>query len=87
MESSSLSIIGVKNGDHLQLPPSNMHPLTLKLSALGGTKKKWWFLNGYLIQETDGNQSFDHVFHNHGKQQLTVMDEMGKTALAEFTLN
>lgn len=87
LESSSLSIIGVKNGDHLQLPASNVHPLTLQLFALGGAKKKWWFLNGHLIQETVEDHRFNYVFQSHGKQQLAVMDEMGKTALVEFSLN
>ncbi len=79
--------MGVKNGDHLKLPVSNVQLLTLKLSAIGGARKKWWFLNGNLIQETVDDHSFNYVFNYHGKQQLAIMDEAGKTAFVEFSLD
>lgn len=85
-KSSPLFIVGVREGDHLRLPVSSTEPLTLKLASLGGAGQRWWFLNGKLIEETAPDESFDKTFTKAGKQQLTLLDELGQTATVEFSV-
>ena len=47
-----LSIVGVREGDRLRRPASSARPLQLKLSALGGSGTRWWFLNGAPVAES-----------------------------------
>lgn len=84
--SSPLFIVGVREGDKLRLPATNSHPLSLKLSSLGGAGERWWFLNGAFIQQTDPDESFNQSFISKGKQQLTVLDELGQTMTVEFSV-
>ncbi|EPN33467.1 penicillin-binding protein 1C, partial [Pseudomonas syringae pv. actinidiae ICMP 19096] len=41
-----LSIVGVREGDNLRLPAGSRQALRLKLSALGGSGRRWWFIDG-----------------------------------------
>ncbi len=84
--SSPVFIVGVRQGDKLRLPASNKQPLALKLSSLGGAGQRWWFLNGVLIKESAPDEAFDKVFMHKGKQQLTLLDEIGQTATIEFSI-
>lgn len=82
-----LSIIGVRDGDSLRQPANSSQPLRIELSALGGSGKRWWFLDGQQIAESNAEQVFDYRFSRSGEFQLSVLDESGQTALLRFRVN
>lgn len=81
-----LSIVGVREGDNLRRPAASREALQLKLSALGGSGRRWWFLNGQPLTDTAPDASFNQAFSQLGRQQLSVLDESGQTARLEFSI-
>ncbi|NBA95083.1 peptidoglycan glycosyltransferase PbpC [Pseudomonas sp. R5(2019)] len=81
---SPLSIIGVREGDHLRRPAASQEPLRLTLSALGGEGRRWWFIDGAPQGETRGQEGLAASFTELGRHQLSVLDESGQTARVEF---
>ncbi|WP_397450092.1 peptidoglycan glycosyltransferase PbpC [Pseudomonas sp. NA-150] len=79
-----LSIVGVREGDQLRLPTGSKEQLQLKLSALGGSGRRWWFIDGMPMADTDAQGSFNPVLGRLGRYQLSVLDESGQTARVEF---
>jgi penicillin-binding protein 1C len=82
-----LSIVGVREGDRLRRPAGSAEPLRLRLSALGGSGRRWWFIDGRPIDETANEIEFTHVFTHSGQYQLSVLDESGQVARLEFSVN
>lgn len=81
-----LSIVGVREGDNLRRPAASREALQIKLSALGGSGRRWWFLNGQPLTDTAPEASFSQAFNQLGRQQLSVLDESGQTARLEFSI-
>ena len=81
-----LSIVGVREGDNLRRPAASREALQVKLSALGGSGRRWWFLNGQPLTDTAPDASFNQAFNQLGRQQLSVLDESGQTARLEFSI-
>ncbi|HRL92122.1 MAG TPA: peptidoglycan glycosyltransferase PbpC [Pseudomonas sp.] len=81
-----LSIVGVREGDNLRRPAASREALQIKLSALGGSGRRWWFLNGQPLTDTAPDASFNQAFNQLGRQQLSVLDESGQTARLEFSI-
>lgn len=81
-----LSIVGVREGDNLHRPAASREALQVKLSALGGSGRRWWFLNGQPLTDTAPEASFNQAFNQLGRQQLSVLDESGQTARLEFSI-
>ena len=79
-----LSIVGVRQGDQLRRPAASATPLSLKLSALGGSGQRWWFLDGTPLGSTQGADSLALGLQERGQHQLSVLDEGGLTARVEF---
>jgi penicillin-binding protein 1C len=84
--SSPLSIVGVREGDQLRLPAGSQQALQLKLSALGGSGRRWWFLNGAPLGDSANQDSVNASFERLGRYQLSVLDEAGQTARLEFSV-
>ena len=84
--SSPLSIVGVREGDQLRLPAGSQQALQLKLSALGGSGRRWWFLNGAPLGDSANQDSISVSFERLGRYQLSVLDEAGQTARFEFSV-
>ena len=84
--SSPLSIVGVREGDQLRLPADSQQALQLKLSALGGSGRRWWFLNGAPLGDSANQDSINASFERLGRYQLSVLDEAGQTARLEFSV-
>ena len=84
--SSPLSIVGVREGDQLRLPAGSQQVLRLKLSALGGSGRRWWFLNGAPLGDSANQDFINASFERLGRYQLSVLDEAGQTARLEFTV-
>lgn len=82
-----LSIAGVRNGDQLRRPVTSTEPLQLHVWALGGAGRRWWFLNGQPLGETQGAESLAVRFERGGRLELSVLDESGETARTEFQVN
>jgi penicillin-binding protein 1C len=82
-----LSIVGVRQGDRLRRPAGSAEPLRLRLSALGGAGRRWWFVNGRPLAETAADTDFNHAFSRSGRYQLSVLDESGQTARLEFSVD
>lgn len=82
--SSPLSIVGVREGDQLRLPAASQQALRLKLSALGGSGRRWWFLNGAPLGDSANQEFINASFEHLGRYQLSVLDEAGQTARLEF---
>lgn len=81
-----LSIVGVREGDNLRLPAGSRQALRLKLSALGGSGRRWWFINGSPMADTDTQHDFTPTLNKPGRYQLSVLDESGQTARVEFSV-
>ncbi len=79
-----LSIVGVREGDRLQRPAGSAEPLRLELSALGGSGRRWWFVNGQPVGESAEQETFTQRFEQRGDYQLSVLDESGQTARLGF---
>ena len=84
--SSPLSIVGVREGDQLRLPAASQQALRLKLSALGGSGRRWWFLNGTPLGDSANQDFINASFEQLGRYQLSVLDEAGQTARVEFSV-
>ncbi|QHF42849.1 penicillin-binding protein 1C [Pseudomonas sp. S35] len=84
--SSPLSIVGVREGDQLRLPAASQQTLRLKLSALGGSGRRWWFLNGAPLGDSANQDFINASFEHLGRYQLSVLDEAGQTARLEFSV-
>ncbi|WP_426100321.1 peptidoglycan glycosyltransferase PbpC [Pseudomonas sp. PSPC3-3] len=84
--SSPLSIVGVREGDQLRLPAASQQTLRLNLSALGGSGRRWWFLNGAPLGDSANQESINASFEQLGRYQLSVLDEAGQTARIEFSV-
>ena len=83
---SPLSIVGVREGDQLRLPAASQQALRLKISALGGSGRRWWFLNGAPLGDSANQDSINASFERLGRYQLSVLDEAGQTARLEFSI-
>lgn len=83
---SPLSIVGVREGDQLRLPAASQQTLRLKISALGGSGRRWWFLNGAPLGDSANQDSINASFERLGRYQLSVLDEAGQTARLEFSV-
>ncbi|MFV3404478.1 peptidoglycan glycosyltransferase PbpC [Pseudomonas sp. NY15463] len=79
-----LSIVGVRPGDSLRRPATSSEALQLRVSALGGNGRRWWFLNGAPLGETQGQESLAVRFEQAGRIELSALDESGETARVEF---
>jgi len=84
--SSPLSIVGVREGDQLRLPATSQQALRLKISALGGSGRRWWFLNGAPLGDSANQDFINASFERLGRYQLSVLDEAGQTARLEFSV-
>ena len=84
--SSPLSIVGVREGDQLRLPVASQQALRLKISALGGSGRRWWFLNGAPLGDSANQDFISASFEQLGRYQLSVLDEAGQTARLEFSV-
>ena len=82
-----LSIVGVRSGDNLRRPASSHEPLQLRVSALGGAGRRWWFLNGQPMGETQGQDSLPVRFEQAGSIELSALDESGETARVQFQVS
>jgi penicillin-binding protein 1C len=81
-----LSVVGVREGDQLRLPAGSQQLLRLKLSTLGGSGRRWWFIDGLPVGDTASQDSYTHTFARLGRYQLSVLDESGQTARVEFSV-
>ncbi|MBD8575472.1 peptidoglycan glycosyltransferase PbpC [Pseudomonas syringae] len=84
--STPLSIVGVREGDNLRLPAGSRQALHLKLSALGGSGRRWWFIDGVPAADTDNQDFFNTDLKRVGRYQLSVLDESGQTAQVQFNV-
>ena len=84
--SSPLSIVGVREGDQLRLPAASQQALRLNISALGGSGRRWWFLNGAPLGDSANQDSINASFERLGRYQPSVLDEAGQTARLEFSV-
>ncbi len=84
--SSPLSIVGVRDGDQLRRPAASQELLRLKLSALGGSGRRWWFVNGTPLGDSANQESINATFEQLGRVELSVLDEGGQTARVEFSV-
>ena len=82
--SPPLSIVGVHEGDHLRLPAGSRQALRLKLTALGGGGRRWWFIDGVPMADTQSQDSFNPTLSRLGRVELSVLDESGQTARVVF---
>ncbi|MGH8485990.1 MAG: peptidoglycan glycosyltransferase PbpC, partial [Pseudomonas sp.] len=82
-----ISIVGVRQGDQLRRPASSREPLRLDVSALGGSGRHWWFLNGAPLGESNGQQGLTVNLEQSGRVELSALDESGQTARVEFQVS
>lgn len=86
-EGDGLRITGVSHGTRLQLPAgSDASTLELEFhaeAALGGI---WWYLNGEPLGPTGTATSLRQHFADKGRQQISIMDGTGRTAMVEFDI-
>ena len=71
----------------LRRPAGSVEPLRLRLSALGGSGRRWWFVDGQPVAETTAEAVLSQSFSRAGRYQLSVLDESGQTAKLSFSLS
>ena len=81
-----LSIVGVRDGDQLRRPAASQEWLRLKLSALGGDGRRWWFLNGAPLGDSTQQEDITTRIKQAGRYEVSVLDEGGQTARVEFSV-
>jgi penicillin-binding protein 1C len=81
-----LSIVGVREDDNLRRPAGSADAVRLKLTTLGGSGRRWWFLNGAPLAESLAGDSVNQALSAVGRYQLSVLDEAGQTARVEFSV-
>ena len=75
-------------GDHGQACSRiSQELLRLKLSALGGSGRRWWFVDGQPLAESVAEAAFNQAFSRTGEYQLSVLDESGETARVAFQVS
>jgi penicillin-binding protein 1C len=79
-----LSIVGVREGDRLRRPAGTSEPLRLRLTALGGSGRHWWFVDGQPVAQSLAGSAINQRFSRPGDYQLSVLDESGQTARLRF---
>lgn len=79
-----LSVVGIREGDQLRRPAASHGVLALRLSALGGSGRRWWFVDGEPQGDTAPEGAFSLTLEKPGHHQLSVMDDSGQTAKLEF---
>ena len=79
-----LSIVGVREGDRLRRPAGSTEPLRLRLTALGGSGRHWWFVDGQPVAQSLAGSAINQRFSRPGDYQLSVLDESGQTARLLF---
>ena len=84
-QAAPLSIVGVREGERLRRPQGGAEPLRLSLSTLGGSGRRWWFVDGRPLGDSAAGAPFAHAFAV-GRHQLSVLDEGGQTARLEFSV-
>ena len=83
---TTLSIVGVRDGDRLRRPAASQAVLRLALSALGGDGRRWWFINGAPLGDSAQPEVFNTSLEQPGRYELSVLDESGQTARVEFSV-
>ncbi|WP_341304533.1 hypothetical protein [Pseudomonas sp. TMP25] len=76
----------MRDGDRLRRLAGNVEPPRLRLSALGGSSRGWWFFGRQPIAETSADALFIQPFSRTGRYQLSVLDESGHTAQLSFSV-
>ena len=79
-----LSIVGVRGGDHLRRAALHDGALQLHVSALGGIGRRWWFLDGVPLGETEGQAQQTLTLTRIGSVELSALDASGATARVRF---
>lgn len=79
-----LVILGVREGDRLRRPARSQAPVTLNLSALGGSGQRWWYMNGRALQERELAGLLKVALRQPGRYRITLLDEAGQTASVGF---
>ncbi|MFB4394098.1 MULTISPECIES: peptidoglycan glycosyltransferase PbpC [unclassified Pseudomonas] len=82
-----LSIVGVRPGDNLRRPATSSEQLQVRVSALGGNGRRWWFLNGQPLGETQGQDSLQVRLERAGQVELSALDDSGQTARVVFEVS
>ena len=81
-----LAIVGVRAGDQLRRPAGSRQTLQLRLGALGGSGRHWWFLDGQPLAQTTGADTWSAGLERSGPHQVSVLDDSGQTARVEFSV-
>ncbi|MDR0805657.1 MAG: peptidoglycan glycosyltransferase PbpC [Enterobacteriaceae bacterium] len=84
--SPPLLILGLKDGAILKRLPGTLS-LDLRLDTQGGRGKRWWFINGEVLTETEQNQPMITTLTTAGKYQVSVLDESGQVSSVGFVLD
>lgn len=79
-----LSIVGLREGEQVRRPAASAGPLRVRLSSLGGSGRRWWFLDGAPLGESSPDGALDAWPGDVGRHQLSLLDEAGATARLEF---
>lgn len=68
----------------MRRPAASAGPLRIRLSSLGGSGRRWWFLDGVPLGESSPDGALDAWPGDVGRHQLSLLDEAGATARLEF---
>lgn len=79
-----LSIVGVRQGDRLRRLQAGA--LNLQVSALGGSGRYWWFLDGQPLAVLGDGREQALSLPRLGGYQLSLLDDSGQVALLDFEL-
>lgn len=81
-----LSIVGVRDGERLRRPAQAKAAWELKVSALGGSVQRWWFIDGQEAGRSQNNEALKLRVNAPGLHQISLLDDQGQTAQVRLQL-
>lgn len=79
----ALRLDGLEHGQIIRARGSAL----VNLSATGGSGQYLWYVDGKLEHESSMDHPVTHHFHEPGRRQIVVMDNVGNSASAEVQIS
>ena len=80
LATGSLQIVGLQDGSVIKPLHNSTQLPTVTLHALGGHGTHHWFIDGTLHYTVPGTAVQHHIIEKPGTLQITVVDEIGRSA-------
>lgn len=84
---AALSIVGLRDGAHLRAIAGDRTLPRISLQANGGQGSLRWYVNGVAVAQTRAGAGSLYRFKTQGRQQIVVVDEVGRSAQVNLSID